>query len=102
MNDTSSQRLPTETMAAWFLGPKLENIDVLQNLTAYSFSETANLRQSLFPLDRSCITEDVRQSEVYTNHIKKLEKELREICQDLQKSPNFASTRVVVCNKKYF
>ncbi|CAG2255923.1 unnamed protein product [Mytilus edulis] len=95
MNDTSSQRLHTETMAAWFLGPKLENIDILQNLTAYSFSETANLRQSLFPLDRSCITEDVRQSEVYTNHIKKLEKELRKICQDLQKSPNFASTRVV-------
>ncbi|XP_052085298.1 uncharacterized protein LOC127722682 isoform X2 [Mytilus californianus] len=95
MDDTSSERLQIETLAAWFLGPKLENIDILQKLSVYSFSETANFRQRLFPLDRGCITEDVRQSEAYKNHIEKLEKELGKICQELQKSPNFASTRIV-------
>ncbi|XP_071143356.1 L-tyrosine decarboxylase-like [Mytilus edulis] len=82
-----------ESLGSWFLGPKLENLDILQKLCESAFSEAANFRQCRHAEDLECITSETKRSETYSYYIEQLQKELAVVCKDLKKSHNFASTR---------
>lgn len=90
-----------ESLGSWFLGPKLENLDILQKLCESAFSEAANFRQCRHAEDLECITSETKRSETYSYYIEQLQKELAVVCKDLKKSHNFASTRNV-CTFKSF
>jgi len=53
-------------LAAWFLGPKLENVDILKKLVEESFNVSAEFRQHHFPSDPHSITTKIKKRADYT------------------------------------
>lgn len=86
--------------AAWFLGPKAENLDIFNRLATKSFTEHGDFRRNYFPTDRPYIKEGILTDPAYINEIGQLEDELDIICRDLKNSIPMASLRMQVQHEK--
>jgi len=78
---------------AWFLGPKLENVDMLRKLVEESFNVSAEFRQHHFPSDPQSITTNMKESRLYKTQIEHLTNEFRTLRRELNYSTNIASIR---------
>jgi hypothetical protein len=85
--------------AAWFLGPKLENVDILKKLVEESFNVSAEFRQHHFPSDPQSITTKMKESRLYKAQIEHLTNEFRTLCREFKYSTNIASIRYQVLYK---
>ena len=81
---------------AWFLGPKLENVDILKKLVEESFNVSAEFRQHHFPSDPQSITTKMKESRLYKAQIEHLTNEFRTLCREFKYSTNIASIRYQV------
>ena len=80
--------------AAWFLGPKAENLDLLKELIRKAINDHADFRQyKYFPLDPDYVTEGLKKTPAFEAATKKLEDELKHLCQRLKNSVPFSSFR---------
>ncbi|PSJ26634.1 decarboxylase [Streptosporangium nondiastaticum] len=76
----------TSTLAAWFLGPKAENADLLKELVEHAVSEHAEDRQKLYPEDPPYVTEDMKLTDGYQQDVKHLRSEFDHLLRHLRGS----------------
>ena len=80
--------------AAWFLGPKAENLDLLNDLVTRSLNHHADFRKyKHFPLDPKYITKDIKKEYVFKKAEECLTENLDELCQRMKNSVPFANFR---------
>eukprot|EP00092_Neocalanus_flemingeri_P070648 GFUD01086737.1.p1 GENE.GFUD01086737.1~~GFUD01086737.1.p1 ORF type:complete len:892 (-),score=197.69 GFUD01086737.1:481-3156(-) len=82
-----------ESLCAWFLGPRAENRDLLEELIKEAIDSHVNIRKSYDPQETDYITEDNKQSDKYKKEVEKIRRELKKILNELEKSVPFYSTR---------
>lgn len=81
-------------VAAWFLGPKGENVDVLTNLIVDSIKEHAEYRKTHYKKeDPEYITEDIKKSLEYSTQIEYLKKVRKELSDRLEGCVPFYTPR---------
>jgi len=83
----------TRAIEAWFLGPKGENVDVLERLVVEAIRDQAFWRRNYHPADPTHITEDMRRSPEYLQAMDSLQQGFRDLLSFLKKSVPFFSMR---------
>ncbi|HZQ44649.1 MAG TPA: hypothetical protein VFA99_15455 [Acidobacteriaceae bacterium] len=83
----------SRSVEAWFLGPRAENIDELENLILDSLRDHAYWRRNYQPGDPVHITEEIRQSKDFKDAIGALRQHHRSLLALLKKSVPFFSMR---------
>jgi len=83
----------TESLAAWFLGPKAENQNLFSELIAEGIKANCNDRKEYFIKDPKYVTEDLKRSEEYINCVEYMKSEYNELLKGLKKSVPFFSYR---------
>src|ERR1044072_7316236 len=83
----------TRAIEAWFLGPKGENVDVLERLVVEAIRDQAVWRRTYHPADPTHITEEMRRSPEYLQAMDSLQQGLRDLLSFLKKSVPFFSMR---------
>ncbi|MDQ1260878.1 MAG: hypothetical protein QG575_59 [Euryarchaeota archaeon] len=83
----------TESLAAWFLGPKAENQNLFSELIMEGIKANCNDRKVYFSQDPKYVTEELKRSEEYINCVKYMKIEYNELLKDLKKSVPFFSYR---------
>jgi glutamate/tyrosine decarboxylase-like PLP-dependent enzyme len=78
---------------AWFLGPRAENVDLLQELVQAAIDSHACFRRSFHPEDPSHITPAIRDSAEFAVGVDRLRRETHELLQKLTMSAPFTSMR---------
>ena len=78
---------------AWFLGPRAENADILQELVSASIQSHAEFRRQFHPEDPSHLTEATRHSPGYQAGVDRLRRETVKLLDNLRLSAPFASMR---------
>src|SRR5262245_59623037 len=81
------------TPAAWFLGPKAENKDLLLELIAAAIAEHCGYRTAYHPEDPEIITSAVKQSAEYLEAVAALRKSAAELNAMLKRSAPICSMR---------
>ena len=80
--------------AAWFLGPKAENLELLMSLVTRSLKHHADFRKyKHFPLDPKYITKDIKKEKVFKEAEESLKTNLDQLCHRLKNSVPFANFR---------
>ena len=98
-NDTTTQDVlggETETdraVAAWFLGPRGENVDLFSELVSVALNDHVFWRRNFHPSDPSPITESMKREPGYLDAIDLLKTEFYNLLAELKKSGPFASMR---------
>ncbi|GAB1542506.1 pyridoxal-dependent decarboxylase [Scytonema sp. NUACC21] len=83
----------SRAVEAWFLGPKAENVDVLESLIVEAIRDQAYWRRNYHPSDPSHITEEIKRSQEYLQTIDSLKESYNILLAFLKKSVPFFSTR---------
>lgn len=83
----------SDSLAAWFLGPKAENADLLARLAARALEAHAADRKEYQPSDPPWVTDDIKRSPAYEQGVKHLEASLLELVSRLRGSVPFFSYR---------
>jgi len=79
---------------AWFLGPKAENVDLLQDLVSFAITEHAEFRKyKYYPLDPEFVDSEKKQSVEYKKSEDKMWKMLGVLSKRLQNSIPFSNFR---------
>lgn len=81
-------------IAAWFLGPKAENQDLMKSLFIKAMDDHANLRMSYYKGDPEYITDCIKSRQVYIDAIANMDASLTDLMNRLHKSVPFFSTSV--------
>ncbi|MCD9195140.1 pyridoxal phosphate-dependent decarboxylase family protein [Streptomyces albireticuli] len=76
----------TSTLAAWFLGPKAENQQLLEDLVRSAVQAQADDRRELYPDDPVYVTEEMKRSEAYQQDVKNLRGEFETLLNSLRGS----------------
>ena len=80
--------------AAWFLGPKAENLDLLKELVTKCIQEHADFRKyKHFPLDPKYITKNIKNEKAFNDATISLKENLMELCGRLKDSVPFSNFR---------
>jgi hypothetical protein len=79
----------TRAIEAWFLGPKGENVDVLERLVVEAIRDQAFWRRNYHPSDPTHITEEMRRSPEYLQAMDSLQQGFRDLLSFLKKSFRF-------------
>jgi len=80
--------------AAWFLGPKSENLELLQALVNKAIEEHADFRKyKYFPLDPEYVTENIERHPAFKAATEDLRNNLDLLCERLKNSVPFSSFR---------
>ena len=80
--------------AAWFLGPKAENLDLLRELVMKSIEEHADFRKyKHFPLDPKYITKNIKNEKAFNDATVSLRENLVQLCGRLKNSVPFSNFR---------
>jgi len=82
-----------EALAGWFLGPRAENRYVFNDLTLKALNWHADRREEFFPSDPSYFTEKIKNSHAAKSEYKDMEKQMRKMHDQLNRSIPFFSTR---------
>ncbi len=86
----------TETdhaVAAWFLGPRGENVDLFSELVSVALNDHVFWRRNFHPSDPSPITESMKREPGYLDAVDLLKTEFYNLLAELKKSGPFASIR---------
>ncbi|MBO1347740.1 MAG: hypothetical protein EBE86_010250 [Hormoscilla sp. GUM202] len=86
----------TETdraVAAWFLGPRGENVDLFSELVSVALNDHVFWRRNFHPSDPSPITESMKREPGYLDAVDLLKTEFYNLLAELKKSGPFASMR---------
>ena len=83
----------TESLSAWFLGPKAENGDLLRRLVERAVQGEIAARRAYQTADPRWVTDEVKESEAYKDAVRGLEAALDELLSDLRGSVPFYSYR---------
>jgi glutamate/tyrosine decarboxylase-like PLP-dependent enzyme len=84
---------PKGALGAWFLGPKAENEQLLQELVGRAIHEHAQARKDYFREDPPWLSERRRTSSSYIESVGQLRKEVKTLLRALQGSVPFYSYR---------
>ena len=80
--------------AAWFLGPKAENGELLRELVMRCLDEHTDFRKyKHFPLDPKYITRSIKNEPAFTEASISLQQSLEELCERLKNSVPFSNFR---------
>ena len=80
-------------VAAWFLGPRGENVDLFSELVEVALNDHVFWRRNFHPSDPSPITESMKREEDYLNAVDVIKTEFYALLAQLKKSGPFASMR---------
>lgn len=83
----------TPDVAAWFLGPRGENVDLFSELVSVALNDHVFWRRNFHPSDPSPITESMKREEDYLNAVDIIKTEFYALLAQLKKSGPFASMR---------
>lgn len=83
----------TSSLAAWFLGPKAENIDLFYEFTQWAIKSHYEARQNYFPEDPVYVTDEVKESPEYQQTVKEFQGHYENLLHKLQNSAPFYSYR---------
>ncbi len=83
----------TSDLAAWFLGPRGENVDLFHDLVSIALDDHVFWRRNFHPTDPSPITESMKREEDYLNAVDTIKTEFYALLAQLKKSGPFASMR---------
>jgi glutamate/tyrosine decarboxylase-like PLP-dependent enzyme len=98
MKTHDSQNHYTETdypLAAWFLGPRAENVSVWEELVSYIFQDYVHWRRNYFPTDPVLVSRVQRRSDRYEAWVDDLVSILDEILNELKQHFPFHSPRYI-------
>ncbi|MET8546140.1 hypothetical protein ABZW03_36745 [Kitasatospora sp. NPDC004799] len=76
----------TSTLAAWFLGPKAENHQLLEDLLLDAVRAHSADRRELYPNDPPYVTEAIKESDAYHQDVKTLRSEFDTLLKSLRGS----------------
>ena len=80
--------------AAWFLGPKAENLSLLKTLVTKTIEEHADYRKyKYFPLDPKYVTKSIEKEPAFIAATESLRDNLDQLCERLKNSVPFSSFR---------
>lgn len=85
--------IDTDSLAGWFLGPKAENADLLQELITTALHAHCQDRVDLYPDDPVYVTEAMKQTPEYKQTVDALKDKLGVLLQELKGSVPFWSYR---------
>ena len=80
-------------VAAWFLGPRGENVDLFADLISDALNDHVFWRRNFHPSDPSPITESMKREEAYLKAVDLIKTEFYALLAQLKKSGPFASMR---------
>ncbi|HEU4965360.1 MAG TPA: pyridoxal-dependent decarboxylase [Bacilli bacterium] len=80
-------------LAAWFLGPKGENEQLLSELLQEALQEHVACRRDFHPEDPAHITDEMKESEAYQASVEVFRREARKLAEQLKQSVPFFSMR---------
>jgi glutamate/tyrosine decarboxylase-like PLP-dependent enzyme len=83
----------TSDVAAWFLGPRGENVDLFSELVSVALNDHVFWRRNFHPSDPSPITESMKRDEAYLDAVDLIKTEFYALLAQLKKSGPFASMR---------
>ncbi|GLQ90616.1 pyridoxal phosphate-dependent decarboxylase family protein [Dyella flagellata] len=83
----------TSSLAAWFLGPKAENEQLLKELIADAIGAHCMDRREYFPNDPPYVTEEIKKSQAYKESVKTMRQEYLNLLEKLKGSVPFFSYR---------
>lgn len=83
----------TRALEAWFLGPKAENADILENFIVEAVRDQVFWRRNFHPGDPTHITEEVKRSPEYLEAMDSLQEGYQSLLAFLKKSVPFFSMR---------
>jgi len=83
----------TESLAAWFLGPKAENQDLFSGLIMEAIKANCNDRLEYFSQDPKYVTKELKESDEYKNCVKYMKYEYKNLLDNLKGSVPFFSYR---------
>lgn len=83
----------TSSLAAWFLGPKAENLDLFQHFAQLAINAHYQSRQDYFPEDPVYVTDEVKQSPEYQQTVEDFHRHYENLLHKLQNSAPFYSYR---------
>lgn len=83
----------TSDVAAWFLGPRGENVDLFSELVSVALNDHVFWRRNFHPSDPSPITESMKREEDYLKAVDTIKTEFYALLAQLKKSGPFASMR---------
>jgi glutamate/tyrosine decarboxylase-like PLP-dependent enzyme len=83
----------TESLAAWFLGPKAENQDLFSELIMEGIKANCKDRKEYFIKDPKYVTEYLKAQKEYLDCVNFMKSEYNELLKDLKKSVPFFSYR---------
>ena len=89
--------------AAWFLGPKAENLELLKTLVTKAIDEHAEFRKyKYFPLDPEYVTKKLETEPAFQEATEDLRDNLDILCQRLKNSVPFSNFRSQVSMIFYY
>ena len=80
-------------LAAWFLGPRGENVDLFSELVSVALNDHVFWRRNFHPSDPSPITESMKREKDYLDAVDIIKTEFYALLAQLKKSGPFASMR---------
>ncbi len=80
-------------VAAWFLGPRGENVDLFSELVSIALNDHVFWRRNFHPTDPSPLTESMKRDEAYLDAVDLIKTEFYGLLAQLKKSGPFASMR---------
>ncbi|UVS80469.1 pyridoxal-dependent decarboxylase [Actinokineospora sp. UTMC 2448] len=83
----------TSSLAAWFLGPKAENEELLSRLVLRAVKAHCDDRRSDYHDDPPYVTEEMKSGEEYRGSVREIEKQLEVLLKALERSVPFCSYR---------
>ncbi|SFO28089.1 Pyridoxal-dependent decarboxylase conserved domain-containing protein [Chitinophaga sp. YR627] len=83
----------SDDLAGWFLGPKAENTELLQQLIQRTMDNHCNDRKNLYPNDPVYVTEEMKQTPEYQETVRVLQHKLDVLLEELKGSVPFWSYR---------
>lgn len=83
----------TDSLAAWFLGPKAENGDLLRRLAERAVKAQVDYRHAYQPSDPPWVTDDIKSTPAYKQSVEALEAAVDELVGRLRGSVPFFSYR---------
>ena len=89
----TSKEVPTTSLAAWFLGPKAENEDLLGGLISMALASHSDDRRKYYPADPVFVTDETKQSPEYKAGVKALTDRFAQLLDRLKGSTPFWSYR---------
>ncbi|HUX78573.1 MAG TPA: hypothetical protein VMW10_02330, partial [Alphaproteobacteria bacterium] len=81
------------SIKACFLGPRAENLELLESLVSEAIKDHAYWRRNFYPKDPAHITEELKRSQPYLETVDTLRKHLRYLLVDLKRSLPTSSPR---------